>query len=98
MYEDRITVSFYPWIFCQGLLVVKFKQEAERSREAQKMDLTGMKIINTLRYCENRELQQLSIDIGFTQDHSEMGGWGKDVIFSPRSLYILNVILQNYNI
>lgn len=42
------------------------------------MDLTGTeKIINTLKCCENRELQQLSVDIGFTQDDSERGGGEK---------------------
>ena len=74
MCEDGITVSLYSWISCQDLLV-KSKQEAERSREAQKMDLTGTeKIVNTLKCCETRELQQLSVGIGFTEDDSERGG------------------------
>ena len=53
--EDGITVFFYSWISCQGLLLVKSEQEGERSREAQRMDLTGtQKMNNTLKCCEDR--------------------------------------------
>ena len=61
--------------------MVKSEQEAE-SREAQKMDLIGtQKINNTLKCCENR-VSATVVDIGFTQDDSEMVE--KHVIVSPR--------------